>query len=311
MNDAAGHSEASSSRMAAIGLFCGATALFAVLDATAKYLSAELPPPQVAWLRFAGHFFLTLVLFRSRFPLAQFATRRPWLQVGRGLVLVFVTICNFTAVKYLQLTETISIFFLGPLIVAALSTLLLKEHVGPRRWAAIVVGFVGVMIVVQPGSSDFKWAFVFSFGAVFGYAFYAITTRMLAGVDRTETSLLYSALVGTLLLLPVMPYIWVWPSGPWQWAMIAFMALTAGTGHYLLIVAHRHTGASVLAPFTFTSILWMTTIGYVVFDDVPAWTTFLGAGIVIASGLYLLYRERRVKGEVPREPGPAMARSGV
>jgi drug/metabolite transporter (DMT)-like permease len=298
-------------RLAAIGLMCAAVATFSVLDTTAKYLSAEMSTPEIVWARYAGHLLFTLFLFRPRTLVAQLSSRRPWLQFGRGALLILSTLFNFLGVRYLQLTETVSIFFLGPLIVALLSIAFLGEKVGPRRWGAIFVGFLGVMIVVRPGLGGIHGAVLFSFGAVLCYALYSIATRMLAGVDRPETSLLYSALVGVALSTPVLPFFWTWPSGALAWGLFLFMGFCGAVGHYMLILAHQHVGASVLAPFSFTAIIWMAITGYVVFSDVPAWTTLVGAGVVIASSLYLLYRERRVKGEQPAEPGPAMARSGI
>jgi len=282
-------------RIKAIGLMCAAVAIFSVLDMCAKYLSADHHTVQVVWARYAGHVLFTLLLFRPQSIIAQLSSKRPGLQIWRGTMLIVATICNFWALRYLQLTETVSVFFLGPLLVAALSVFFLGEKVGIRRWGAIIVGFLGVMIVVRPGFGGLQWAFGFSFAAVGAYAFYAIGTRMLASIDRPETSLLYSALVGFVLATPLVPFFAVWPKDLLSWGLFLAMGLFGAVGHYLLILAHQHTEASVVAPFAFTAIIWMAVGGYVVFGDIPVWTTLVGAGVVIASGLYLLYRERAVK----------------
>jgi len=280
--------------MKAIGLMCAAVAVFSLVDTIAKYLTADYSTVQIVWARYSGHVLFTLMLFRPRTLLAQFSTRRPWLQVSRGVALFIGTLSNFVALRYLQLTETVSIFFLAPLIVALLAIVILGEKVGPRRWGAIGVGFVGVLIVVRPGFGGLHWAVIFSFAAVIGYAFYSIITRMLAGVDRPETSLLFSALSGFVLVSPFVPFFWVWPSEFATWGLFLLLGLCGAVGHYLLILAHNFAGASVLAPFIYTSIIWMVVSGYLVFGDVPGWSTLVGAGIVIGSGLYLLYRERKL-----------------
>ena len=299
MSSAAETGTPTGSPLKAIGFMCAAVAIFSIVDTSAKYLSADYNTVQIVWARYAGHVAFTLFLFRPRILVAQFSSRRPWLQVIRGTMLFVATSGNFLALRYLQLTETISIFFLAPLLVAVLSIFFLGEKVGPRRWGAIIVGFIGVMIVVRPGLGGLHWAVVFSFAAVAGYAFYSIITRMLAGVDRSETSLLYSAMAGFVLSTPLVPFFWAWPSGLLAWSLFLAMGLCGAIGHYLLILAHNSSGASVLAPFIFTAIIWMAVSGFLVFGDVPGWSTLVGASIVIGSGLYLLYREHTVKSQTP------------
>ncbi|VAW10252.1 hypothetical protein MNBD_ALPHA09-621 [hydrothermal vent metagenome] len=298
MSSAAHNGAPAGSTMKAIGLMCASVAVFSIIDTSAKYLTAEFDTVQIVWARYAGHVLFTLLLFRPRTLVAQFSSRRPWLQIARGSVLFLATVSNFIALRYLQLAETVSIFFLAPLLVALLAVVLLGEKVGLRRWGAIAVGFLGVMIVARPGFGGLHWAIVFSFAAVTGYAFYSIFTRMLAGIDRPETSLLYSALAGLVLSTPFVPFFWIWPSDLLAWGLFAAMGLCGAVGHYLLILAHAWAGASVLSPFIFTAIIWMVLSGYLVFGDVPGWSTLVGASVVIGSGLYLLYREHAAKGEV-------------
>jgi len=282
--------------MTAIGLMCAAIAIFAMVDTIAKFLTADYSTVQIVWARYAGHMLFTLMIFRPRTIMAQFRSQRLRLQIFRGTALFVATLSNFVALRYLQLAETVSIFFLAPLVVAVLAIIFLDEKVGPHRWGAIIVGFVGVLVVVRPGFGGLHWAVVFSFIAVAGYGFYSIITRMLAGVDRPETSLLFSALAGVAIASPFVPFFWIWPSDLMVWGLFFLMGLCAAVGHYLLILAHNSAGASVLAPFIYTSIIWMVLSGYLVFGDVPGWSTLVGASIVIGSGLYLLYRERSQPG---------------
>jgi drug/metabolite transporter (DMT)-like permease len=222
----------------------------------------------------------------------------------RSLLLLACTVLNFLAVKYLQLDQTTSIGFATPFLVALLSGPMLGEWVGWRRWIAISIGFCGVLLVARPGFGGIHPAAGFSVAAMFCYGFYFVTTRVLARTDSSETTLFYSNIIGVVVMTPIMPFVWTNPDG---WFVIALMVLVGalGTlGHYLLIIAHRWAPPSVLAPFMYTQLLWVIGIGYVVFGDVPAPWTLAGAAIVIASGLYLLHRERVTGKPVPSAPPP-------
>jgi drug/metabolite transporter (DMT)-like permease len=230
-------------------------------------------------------------------------TGRPWLQLARSIMLFGSTCFNFLSFRYLQLDEALSILFSTPFLVAILAGPILGEWVGWRRWTAILVGFSGVLVVVRPGLGGVQWAALLSFGSAVCYAFYNITTRMLAATDSSETTLFYANLFGFVIMTPMLPFVWVPPSALDMVLMVAFGCFGAG-GHFLLILAHRRAPASVLSPFMYTQIVWATTFGYLVFANVPNRWTIAGAGIVIVSGLYLIYRERKVTGTVaPIEPG--------
>ncbi len=271
---------------------CVACANFALLDATAKYLSQSYDTPQIVWARFAGHFVLAVVMLAPRYRARPWRSNRPGLQILRAMFLLGATAANFAALRHLQLAETGSIFFVLPLVVGALSVPLLGERVGPRRWAAIVIGFLGVMVIMRPGLGLTHWAVFLSLISVLCVAVYQITTRKLAGIDGSLTTQVYTALVGFLVVTPFAPFYWTTPDLAGGVLMIA-MGLLGGVGHYLLILAHRLAPAPILAPFFYPQIIWMTLLGYVLFGDLPDRWTVAGAGIVIASGLYLLYRERR------------------
>jgi drug/metabolite transporter (DMT)-like permease len=181
---------------------------------------------------------------------------------------------------------------------------MLGEWVGWRRWTAILVGFSGVLLVVRPGMGGIQWAALLSFCSAVCYAFYNILTRMLSRTDTSETTLFYANLFGCVVMAPILPFVWTTPPSWLDVVLMLAMGAFGAGGHFLLILAHRGGPASVLSPFIYTQIVWASTLGYLVFDNVPSHWTVAGAVVVIASGLYLLNRERKVHGAVaPIETG--------
>jgi len=281
-------------RLIGIALMCGAVATFSCLDTTGKYLLHHMHPLQVVWVRYTGAFLLALLFLNPVTRPGMLVTRRPWLQVGRSALLLLSTALNFFALQFLQLDEALSILFSTPFIVAVLCGPLLGEWVGWRRWIAIGVGFLGVLLVARPGFGGLHPAALLSLGSAVCYSLYSISTRVLARSDSSETTLFYSNLVGALAMLPIVPFVWSMPS---SWFIILLMVVIGAFGsfgHYLLIRGHRLAPASVLAPFIYTQLVWTTTLGFLVFGDVPHRWTIVGGLIVVGSGLYLLYRERKV-----------------
>ncbi|NVK36056.1 MAG: DMT family transporter [Rhodobacteraceae bacterium] len=272
---------------------------FSVLDAIAKYISHVVPVLQVIWMRFAVHAVLAVIIFRGWRKPYIISTKRPFLQIVRSLCLVGTTFGNFLALQHLQLAETMAITFAVPLLVTALAGPLLGEWAGPHRWAAIVVGFIGVLIVAQPGTGHMHWAVIYSIGATVLYSFYSILTRVLTGTDSPTSMIVISALVGACVMTPIGSSVWEAPPTYFYWALLLSTGVLGGFGHWIFIHAHRLAPAPVLAPFIYFQIVWMIVLGYYVFDDVPAPTTLIGAGLVVCSGLYVLYREQ-VKGRGKR-----------
>jgi len=211
----------------------------------------------------------------------------------RSVLLLGSTLFNFAALRYLQLDEAISLVFSTPFFVAALSGPILGEWVRWRRWTAIAVGFVGVLVVVRPGPGTFQPAALLSLSAAICYALYSIITRILARTDSNATTLFYSNIVGALALLPVVPFVWTTPSDPLVIALMVVSGVIGSCGHYLLIAAHRLAPAAVLSPFIYTEIVLVILTGFLVFGDVPNRWTLTGAAIVVASGLYILHREHQ------------------
>ncbi|MEM5583110.1 DMT family transporter [Roseibium sp. AS2] len=281
--------------LAGIGLIVLACLSFSILDAIAKYLSASLPTLQIAWMRFVSHLLLALVLFQVWKKPSLLKTRRPFLQIVRAFCLLGTTVFNFLAVRHLQLAETMAIMFAGPFVITALAGPLLGEWAGLRRWVAIIVGFIGVLVVTQPGLGGMHWAAIYSVGAMTFYAFYAILTRQLTATDGSAGMLIISGLVASLAMAPFGISVWQTPPDILSWVLLLATGALGAGGHYLFIMAHRIAPAPVLAPFIYIQIVWMIALGFLVFGDVPTTTTVIGAAIVVASGLYILYRER-VKG---------------
>jgi len=281
-----------SGRLVGIGLICLAFLCFAFLDAIAKWLSPLIGPIPTTFARYFSSVALVLLVLNPWTQPGILKTRRPWLQWVRSFLLFGATILNFLALQHLQLTQTMSIMFLGPLLVALLSGPILGEWVGWRRLAAIGVGFCGILLVTRPGFGGIHPAALYSVAGVVCYAFYAMLTRILASHDSSVTTMVYSGLGGLLILLPVVPAYWRPPDSVEVWLLMALIGVFGAVGHWLLILAHRRAPASALSPFTYTQMLWMILLGWAVFGDLPDRWTLAGAGVVVASGLYLLHRER-------------------
>ncbi len=275
-----------------IGYICLALLLFAFLDTTAKWLGRSLPAFQITYLRYLGALAIAAFLFNPLTTRDAWTTRRPLLQAVRGLILFGSTLFNFIAVRHLQLSETMAIAFAAPLLVAALSGPMLGEWIGPKRWAAILVGFSGVLVVTRPGMAAFDPNALWCLAAAVCYAFYAITTRRLTGIDSPASMLIISALVPVVLMTPVMPFVWVAPPTAFHWLLIATLGVYGAVGHFFLIRAYANAPAPIAAPFTYTQLVWMIALGWLVFGDVPGANVMIGAGIVAASGIYLILSDR-------------------
>jgi drug/metabolite transporter (DMT)-like permease len=278
-------------RLVGIALMCGAVSTFSCLDTTAKYLGREIDIMQIVWARYT---FAMLLAFLFANPISRpgmLGTGRPMLQVVRAAILLGSTMLNFFALKYLRLDQVLAISFATPFAVAALSGPVLGEWVGARRWAAIGVGFIGVLVVTRPGFGIVHPAALLAVLAMLCYAAYFMTTRVLARTDSNQTTLFYSNLAGAVLMLPVVPFFWT-PLTAWQWTLLVMAGGFASFGHYMLIVAHRYAPVSLLSSFVYSQLVGVVILGYLVFGDVPDAYTLTGAAIVISSGLYILHRER-------------------
>jgi drug/metabolite transporter (DMT)-like permease len=279
-------------RLRGIGLYCLAVIFFTGIDTCAKYASRSLPSIEVAWLRFVFHALFALIVLRPWRNWAVYRTRRPLAQGLRAVFLFLSTVLNFAALRTMQLDQTTTINFSAAFCVAALAGPLLGEWVGPRRWAAIMVGFVGVLIVTRPGTDHFQPAMILSVGGMLASALYSLMTRLLTATETNVSLLFYSALVPSLLLAPFALPVAEFPPTLLVGLALVGTGVFGAAGHYLLILAHRIMPASGLAPFYYSQLAWTITAGYLVFGDLPDAATLAGAAVIVASGLYILYRER-------------------
>jgi drug/metabolite transporter (DMT)-like permease len=282
-------------RLIGIGLMVGAVACFACLDASAKWVNRTTDPIQTASVRYVGSFLLVSAFLNPWTRAGIQRTRSPWLQGGRALCLVVATVCSFTGLRYLPLTQMTSITFASPLIVALIAGPILGERIGARRLTAVLVGFAGVLVVTRPSSGGMHPAALLAVAAACANALYSVTTRLLASRDSAETTLFYTGLVGSLVMLPVAPFVWAAPASALVWLLMAALAVFGTLGHWLLILAHKRTPASTLAPFFYAQLLWATVLGFLVFGEAPDRWTLIGGGIVMASGLHLLFSERAAR----------------
>jgi len=278
-------------------LFCGTTFCFATLDTVAKLLARDFHPLQVVWGRYFFHFLILLPVVLKRGPRRAFATNRAGLQIGRALVLCAVTLMFFVAIGHLPLVEAQAISFVMPLVLTALAAIFLKEKVDAARWAAVGVGFAGVLLVIRPpgiggGVGAVHWAAILCVVMATTNACFHILTRILARTDRADVAIAYTGLVGAALFSALVPFVWQMPA--WDdWLMLAAIGVLGAAGHYCLSQAYVHARASVLAPYTYLQMVWIAVYGYIVFGDVPSISTIAGAGIVVAAGIFVFSRERR------------------
>lgn len=278
-------------KVAGIGLMVAAVFLFTCMDTIGKTLMASYPVQQVVWARYAFQF----VLISLPIPLLGLQlvrTRHPFIQTLRGLLLAFGTLCMFAAISVIPLANAYTVNFVAPLLITVLSIPMLKERVGWRRWSAVVVGFLGVLIVLRPGLGVMHPAAFLPLITATCFALYQIITRIMgAGTAESPLTMLFHlALVGTLVLSLVVPFYWQ-PVAPGDWPWLAAMGVLGGAGHLLLIRGLTLAPASLLAPFMYTQLLWGLGLGYWVFGDLPDVWTLVGCTVIVASGLYIFYRE--------------------
>ncbi len=264
--------------------------LFVSLDSIAKYLIEDYSVIQVVWGRYTFHMVFLLLLLRHRLP-KVLATRRLGIQLFRSLLLLVTTALFFLGLRYVPLAEASAIMFVGPIIVTVLSVPMLREAVGPHRWVGVMVGFAGALIILRPGTETMKLGALLPLSAAFTFALYQITTRMLSHTDRPLTTLVYTALVGMAATGAAAPFFWTPPDAT-AWGLMFLMGLLGGVGHFTLIKAFEASEATTVTPFGYTTLIWATLFGIVVFGEYPDAWTLAGAAVIIASGLYIFHRER-------------------
>ena len=261
-----------------------------VMDGFAKFLSDDLPILQITWARYFFTVVFTLPIMMFFFKKQLVWSDKPKLQILRGLILLSANICFFYAISIISLAKALTLAFVAPLIVTAFSPIMLGEKVGFRRWTAVVVGFIGSLVVIRPGFVELNFASFAALGTGILYGFYLIITRKLSTSDNPLLTLLMTGMVGAILVSAIIPFYWVKPSLT-QWSLMAGIGVFACIGHLFLILSLKYADASKLAPLGYTEIIPNVLIGYYFFNELPDNWTYVGLLIIISSGLYISRRE--------------------
>ena len=280
-----------------IVFFISANFLTALVNAIAKYLSLDIHALLVTWGYFVGMTVVVIgyaVATRMR-PAAVFATKRLGMQLLRALLLVLTLWTLFVGLTFIPLADAVAIVFAAPLIITALSGPLLGERVGPHRWGAVLVGLVGILFIVQPSGGVMGWVVLLPLASAFAFSLFQIVTRKMAGTESTFVTLFYSCVGATALSTPVALYFWT-PLDGQKLAILLLAGALGAVAHFFTIRAFGLAQASFLAPFNYVRLLWAIGLGYIFFGDVPGPYVLLGSAIVIACGLYVMMRERRLVG---------------
>jgi drug/metabolite transporter (DMT)-like permease len=278
-----------------IGFMLGAMATLPFIDVFAKYLGQMgVPILQVVWARLTFGAAVTLPFALRSGGRAVLRPDRPVYHLFRAGFLILATYCFFLSLKFLPIADALAIFFVQPLIVVVLSALVLKEKVGPRRWAAVFVGFVGTMIIIRPGLGSLNPGTLFALAAGVFLAIYFVMTRRISGKAKAIVTTFQTTAIGMVVLSPLMPIVWVTPS-PQQWVMFAGLGFVATMGHFFIVRAYDYAEASLLAPFAYTEMIMATVLGWVFFGDFPDGYTLFGVSVLIGSALYISWRERLKK----------------
>ena len=270
---------------------CLAICIMPAMNAIAKYLVADYPMPQVVWARFTGHFLFTIAIFFPSLGWRLFCPTRLAMQLGRSAVMFTSNGLFIVALATISLPTSSAIMFTAPLMVTALSVPFLGERVGPRRWAAVLVGFAGALLIIRPGMGGMQWGALLTAGSAVLFAVYQIMTRKIGDDDPAETSIVYMALIGAVAMSAVLPFFFVAPHEPLHWVLFGAVGCLGGVTQYFVIKALQCAPASTVAPYLYGELIGATLLGYAIFGDFPDPWTWTGAAIIVASGLYVAYRE--------------------
>ncbi len=276
--------------MKAILLNLTAWSVLPIMDGMAKYLSLELHFLQVVWGRY---FFMVMISL----PIIYFFFKKHlkwpnnfYLQFLRSIFLFLSTILFFYAISIISLAKSLTLAFISPIIVTLLSSLLLKERVGIHRWSAVIVGFIGAMIVIQPGIIQINFATLAGLGTGIAYAFYIISTRRLSSTDNPYLTLFFTGLFGAIIISIIVPWFWTMPNTK-QWMLMIGLAAVGTFGHFCLLLSLKYAEASKLAPLSYFEIVNNIIIGYYFFGDFPDKFIWIGLLFIVSSGIYISVRE--------------------
>jgi drug/metabolite transporter (DMT)-like permease len=282
-----------------IGITLVALALLPYLDVCAKFLGQQnLDVLQVVWARVFFGMLLSLPFAVKADGVKAFVPRPPVWQIMRGIILMGATFFFFTGLTYMPVADALAIFYVEPLLVVILSVLLLGEKIDAPRIVAVIIGFMGTLIIIRPGFADVNAGVLFPLGAGLCFALYVILTRKLAGTANAVTTTFQTSATGAIMMTAIMPFVWVAPTLN-QWGLMVLMAAFGVGGHYLVTKAYDYAEASLLAPFAYTEILMSIFAGWLFFSDLPDRFTVLGICILIACALYISWRERTLANAAP------------
>lgn len=274
-----------------IGIMLLATIFLSAGDAASKYLAASVPALHIVWLRYITSAFFLLIIIAWQGRSVSLRTQRPGMHLLRGVGIIGSSILFVSSLKFLPIADATATSFVAPLFVTALSIPLLGEKVGWRRWLATLIGLIGVLIVVRPGGAGFQPASLLPVCSSLSWAFSLIITRLMSGTESPIATVTYSTVFGALLMTLLLPLHWVTPT--WEIALVGlFIGAVSTAGHWLVIIAFRFAGASLLAPFSYIQLFWAALFGFFLFATLPDVWTFVGAVIIAGSGLYTAHRER-------------------
>ena len=276
--------------MKAIILNLSPWAVLPFMDTIAKYLSSEISFFQITWARYFFTVFWTLPLMFFFFRKSLKWSENLKLQILRGMTLLSANVCFFYSISVISMAKALTLAFIAPLVTTALSPIILGEKVGIKRWSAVIVGFIGSLVVIRPGLIEFNIATIAALGTGFFYGVYLIITRKLHSVDNPLLTLLLTGVVGAIISTLFVPIVWINLSQS-QWLWLALMGIFACLGHLLLIYSLRYADASKLAPFGYFEIITNIILGYYFFKDFPDFWTFTGLFIIVSSGVYVFRRE--------------------
>ena len=276
--------------MRAIILNLSAWVVLPFMDTIAKYLSSDLSFLQITWARYFFTVFWTLPFMFLFFRKNLIFSKNLKLQFLRGLTLLSANICFFYSISIISMAKALTLAFVAPLVTTALSPIILREKVGIKRWAAVIVGFLGTLVVIRPGFLEFNLATIAALGTGLLYGIYLIITRKLHSTDNPLLTLLLTGIVGASISTFFVPFVWITPTNI-QWVWLGIMGIFACLGHLLLIYSLKYADASKLAPFGYFEIISNIILGYYVFNDFPDIWTFIGLSIIVSSGIYIFRRE--------------------
>lgn len=275
-------------------LMLAAFTFLPVIDSIAKYLLAFYPVVEVVWARLFFHLIIILPLVTWRVGPRGLWPRQAGLQILRGGFMLGITVLFFAALTAMPLVDAISLVFIAPMVVTALSPLVLGEKVGPRRWTAVMVGFAGALMIIRPDFETVPWEALYALGAGVCFGLFLLTTRKLSGSADPLVTLTYAALLGGVVTTVALPAVWV-PPTPYHLFLMVATGLIAAAGHLMVIRAMRHAEASLLAPIIYQELIVTTVLGYLIFNDFPEPWTWAGIVVIVGSSLYITIRERHVK----------------